>query len=144
VPVDLSSATVTVNAPLADVLTVVRDVESYPEWLPGFRAAAVLKKNPDGTPATARFTVEFAIGKDTYDVAYEHHATDATWTLVKPTSLQKSQRGIQRLEAQGDSTLVTMELEIDHNVPAPGFIRRRIFASFVDNAARGLKGYVEA
>jgi ribosome-associated toxin RatA of RatAB toxin-antitoxin module len=143
VPVDVSSATVTVNAPLADVLAVVRDIESYPEWLPGFRVAEVLEENPDGTPATARFTVEFAIGKDTYDVAYEHHATDATWTLVRPTSLQKAQRGVQRLEAQDGSTVVTMELEIDHNVPAPGFMRRRIFASFVDNATKGLKSYVE-
>lgn len=138
-PTDNASRTVEVDAPLEDVLAQIRDVESQPEWIEEVLEAEVLEEYEDGTPATARFESNTAIGRDRYVLEYEHSDDGMTWSLVEG-KLQRRQDGRYSLgELPDGRTEVTFELTIAHDLPAPGFIRRRVIQKAVDHTAYGLQ-----
>jgi hypothetical protein len=54
------------------------------------------------------------------------------------------QTGQDTLHRKGPArTEVTFELTIRHNLPLPGFIRRRVIEGLVSSTVDGLKSYVE-
>jgi hypothetical protein len=143
-PVDSATATVVVAAPFAEVLAVVRDVANQVEWVKEITAAELLEEYEDGTPATARFEMTTGLGADHYTLEFEHGDDAMRWTLVQGT-MQKAQNGSYVLRDLGeDGTEVTLSLEVDHSIPAPGFLRKKIFTGVVEGNLAGLKRYVEA
>lgn len=106
--------------------------------------AEVLEEYEDGTPATARFESTTAIGRDRYVLEYEHPDEGMTWSLVEG-KLQRQQDGRYTLrELPDDRTEVTFELTISHDLPAPGFIRRRVIQRAVDHTVYGLQRRMES
>ena len=143
-PKDKASATTFIAAPLDEVLAVIRDVGSQADWVKEVSLVELLEEYEDGTPATARFEVTTGIGADKYILEYEHSDDGMTWTMVEG-HLQKSQDGTYLLSDHGsDRTEVTLTLEIDHSIHAPGFLRKRIFSGVVKNTLAELKSHVEA
>lgn len=143
-PTDKASASVTVAAPFDDVLAAVRDVVSQAEWVKEITSAELLEEYEDGTPATARFEMTTGLGSDQYTLEYEHAANAMSWTLAEG-GMQKAQDGSYTLRDLGDrGTEVTLDLSIDHSIPAPGFLRKKIFKGVVEGNLAGLKRYVEA
>ena len=142
-PTDTASRTVTVEAPLAEVLAVIRNVESQPEWVKEILEAELLEKYEDGSAATARFRASTPVGTDRYTLQYEHADDGLRWHLVEGR-LQTGQDGHYTLRRKGAAhTDVTFELTISHNLPLPGFIRRRVIEGLVSSTVDGLKSYVE-
>lgn len=142
-PLDSASATVTVAAPFDDVLAVIRDVASQVEWVKEITAAELLEEYEDGTPATASFQMTTGLGADHYTLEFEHGDDAMSWTLVQGT-MQKAQNGSYVLRDLGDrGTEVTLSLEVEHSIPAPGFLRRKVFKGVVEGNLAGLKRYVE-
>lgn len=142
-PVDRSSATVVIHAPFGEVLEAVRDVESQAVWAKEITAAEVLEEYEDGTVATARFTMVSGLGTDTYVLEYEHGPDSMSWTMVESEVLT-GQEGSYRLRDLGsDRTEVSVTLEVEHAIRAPGFVRRRVFGRVVTHNAQGLKAYLE-
>jgi hypothetical protein len=143
-PTDNAKKTVDVGAPLEDVLTTIRDVESQVEWIPEILEAEVLEVyEDDGLPATARFKAAATVGTDEYILSYEHADDGMSWTMVKGR-LQTGQEGRYTLVSSGrGATSVTYELTIHHNLPLPGFIRNRVIKGLVDSTLTGLKQHLE-
>jgi ribosome-associated toxin RatA of RatAB toxin-antitoxin module len=142
-PTDRSVVTVVVNAPFYEVLAAVRDVESQEHWVKEIHESDVLEEYEDGTPATARFTMVTGVGSDTYTLEYEHADDAMAWSLVE-AQMMKAQNGRFDLRDLGDgSTEVTLNLEVDHGLPAPGFLRRRVLNRFTAGIAQGLKTHLE-
>lgn len=142
-PVDSASASVVIAAPFDDVLAVVRDVASQVDWVREITSAELLEEYEDGTPATAVFEMTTTLGADRYTLEYEHGDDAMSWTLVEGT-MQKAQNGSYTLRDLGEAgTEVTLSLEIEHSIPAPGFIRKKIFKGVVEGNLAGLKTYVE-
>lgn len=142
-PTDRSVVTVVVKAPFDEVLAAVRDVESQEHWVKEIHESDVLEEYEDGTPATARFTMVTGVGSDTYTLEYEHADDAMAWSLVE-AQMMKSQNGRFDLRDLGDgSTEVTLILEVDHGLPAPGFLRRKVLNRFTAGIAQGLKTHLE-
>lgn len=142
-PTDEASRTVTVAAPLATVLATVRDVPGMPEWVEEIRTAEVLETGDDGLPARAHFTASAPVGTDEYTLAYEHRDDGLSWSLVSGR-LQTGQDASYTLRALDDAhTEVTFDLRISHNLPLPGFLRRRVIGGLVDSNVGGLKKHLE-
>lgn len=144
-PTDNAVQTIEVKAPYADVLAVLRDVESQPEWIPEILEAELLEVyEDDDLPATARFKASATVGTDQYTLSYEHTDDGLSWTMVEGR-LQTGQEGVYRLvELAPDLTEVTYDLTIHHNLPLPGFIRHRVIKGLVESTLTGLKGRLEA
>ncbi|MFE3799743.1 SRPBCC family protein [Nocardia tengchongensis] len=143
-PTDSATRTVRVHAPRATVLATIRDLNSQPEWIPEIRQAEVLEVDErTGLPVTARFTASAPVGTDSYTLRYRHHDDGMSWSMVQGR-LQTGQEGRYQLdEITPDTTSVTYQLTIRHNLPLPGFIRSRVIKGLVDSTLTGLQQRVE-
>jgi hypothetical protein len=144
-PTDNAVQTIEVKAPYAEVLTLLRDVESQAEWIPEILEVELLEVyEDDDLPATARFKASATVGTDQYTLSYEHADDGLSWTMVEGR-LQTGQEGVYRLvELAPDLTEVTYDLTIHHNLPLPGFIRNRVIKGLVESTLTGLKERLEA
>lgn len=143
-PTDSSTQTVVVKAPFAEVLATLRDVESQPDWIPEILEAELLEVyEDDDLPATARFKASATVGTDEYTLSYEHADDSMSWTMVEGR-MQTGQEGRYTLtEVAPDQTSVTYELTIHHNLPLPGFLRRRVINGLVESTLTGLRKRLE-
>jgi hypothetical protein len=144
-PTDEANLTMEIDAPFAEVLATLRDVESQVTWVPEILEAELLEEYEDnGLPATARFKATTPVGSDEYTLEYEHMDDGMSWTLVSG-KLQTGQEGRYLLRGlDGGGTGVTFSLRISHHLPLPGFIRQRVIKGLVSDTLNGLKGYLEA
>ena len=142
-PTDEASRTVTVAAPFDTVLATVRDVEHEPDWVEEIRAVEVLETGADGLAATAHLTAAAPVGSDEYTLAYTHRPDGLSWTMLSG-KLQTGQDASYTLRAVDDThTEVTFDLRISHNLPLPGFLRRKVIGDLASNRVKGLKKRVE-
>ena len=143
-PTDEASRTIEVEAALEDVLATIRDVETTPDWVTEILEVELLEEYEDGLPATARITATAPVGTDEYTLEFGHRDDGMDWSLVKG-KLQTGQDAHYRLRRIDDATTeVTFDLKISHNLPLPGFMRRRVIGDLAGSNVNGLKQHLEA
>lgn len=141
---DSVSDKILINATPAEVMAVIQDIESYPQW-GDFTEVQVLSKNADGLAEDARFSLKTAIGSDTYEIHYTWNGNESvSWTLNEQSSMLKVLNGTYALADKGGSTEVTYELEVDIKLPLMGFMKKKAGQTIVDTALKGLKKRVES
>lgn len=141
---DATSSSITISAPPEQVMAVIADFESYPEWADQVRDVEVLDAGSGGRAERVRFSMDAGAIKDTYTLDYDWAADDrsVTWKLVKG-GIQKAQDGSYELAADGDETTVTYKLSVEVNFPMIGMLRRKAEKVIIDTALKGLKRRVE-
>jgi ribosome-associated toxin RatA of RatAB toxin-antitoxin module len=144
---DSTSSSVSIQAAPAEVLDVIADFETYPDWAGQIKRATVLSEDEQGWPQEVEMTLDAGVIKDTYVLAYtwdvhEDGTGAVSWELVK-SSILKALDGVYRLS--GDTTTdVVYELTVDLSIPVIGMIRRKAEKTIIDTALKGLKKRVEA
>ncbi len=141
---DVASSTITIAAPPDQVLAVIADIDSYPEWTGQIKSASVVETTADGKPAQARFVMDAGVLKDEYVLAYDWKADGVSWELVGKSAVQKSQVGSYALAAKGDGTEVTYKLAVDISMPMLGMFKRKAEKMIMDSALKELKKRVES
>ena len=143
-PTDSATQAIEIEAPMDKVLATIRDVESQPDWIPEILEAELLEVyEDDDLPATARFKASATVGTDEYTLSYEHSEHGMSWTMVEG-KMQTGQEGRYSLEPlEPGGTRVTYELTIHHNLPIPGFLRKRVIQGLVASTLGGLKERLE-
>ena len=141
---DVASSTITIAAPPEQVLAVIADIDSYPEWTGQIKSAEVVETTADGKPAQARFVMDAGVLKDEYTLAYDWNPTGVSWELVGKSSVQKSQQGSYSLAPKGDGTEVTYHLAVDISMPMLGMFKRKAEKMIMDSALKELKKRVES
>lgn len=144
---DSTKSSVSIKAPPAEVLDVIADFDSYPEWTGQIKKAEVLSEDEQGWPLQVQLTLDAGVIKDTYVLAYtwdvgEDGTGVVSWELVK-SSILKSLDGIYRLSGTADQTDVVYELTVDLSIPVIGMLRRKAEKTIIETALKGLKKRVE-
>ena len=143
-PTDEASRTVTVTAPIDTVLATIRAVDHEPDWVEEIRSVEVLSSDDDGLPLQAHLIAAAPVGTDEYTLAYTHRADGMDWSMVKG-KLQTGQDASYTLRAVDDThTEVTFDLRISHNLPLPGFLRRKVIGDLATSRVKGLTKRVES
>ena len=126
-----------------DVLTVLLDVEAYPDWAKAVTAARVVDRDPDGRPQTVEFEVTPGpLPRMRYVLRYHYADGVVAWDYVEGD--MRDLRGSYTLEQDGDRTLVTYELAVDPGKLAlPGFVKARVAREITKVALQDLKRRVE-
>ena len=137
---DQASSSITINGSVDEVLAVIRDVESYPEWTGGISKVVV----DEPGPARATFTMSQSGVSDEYTLDYAWKADGVSWTLAAPSKMMKSQKGSYQLELSGAGTKVTYLLTIDLKIPMIGLMKRKAEKMIIDTALKELKKRVES
>ncbi len=141
---DNAVKTMRIEAPAGVALETIRAVEGQAEWVHEIKLAQVLTRGDDGLPLTAVFAASTPVGTDEYTLAYTHRPDGMDWTLVHG-KLQTGQEAHYTVVAAGDSACdVTFDLTVSHNLPIPGFLRRKVIGDLVTSTLSGLRKHLES
>nr|WP_300045476.1 SRPBCC family protein [uncultured Nocardioides sp.] len=140
-----TSSSIVVDAPPADVMAVIADFESYPEWAKGVQKAEIVEPGTGDRADQVYFALDVSPIKDEYTLAYDWDGDrEVTWTLVEGNML-RALDGAYTLVDQGDgSTEVTYRLALDVSIPLIGMLKRKGEKILIDAALKGLKKRVES
>ncbi|HEU5144702.1 MAG TPA: SRPBCC family protein [Dermatophilaceae bacterium] len=144
---DRTESSIVIDASPGDVLDVIADFESYPEWAGDVKQVRVLAEEGDGWADQVEFTLDAGAIRDTYVLDYDWDVIEdgtgvVSWSLVSATVL-KTMNGSYALAAEGDRTRVTYRLTVDVKIPMIGLLKRKAEKVIVDTALKGLKKRVE-
>lgn len=131
------SREVVIEAAPDEILEVLFDLESLPEWSSVHQKVDVLERDDQGRPSKSRQVVKVVGVSDEQVLAYSIHDDGVSWTLVSAKQ-QRAQEGRYTLTPEGESTLVRFDLTVDLLMPVPGFLVRRGAKSLMDVATNGL------
>ena len=135
------SREVVVEATPQEVLDVIADVESLPEWSGAHQTSEVLERDDNGRPLRAKAKVKTVGITDEQVLDYTWHDDGVSWTLVSANQ-QRSQEARYTLTPEGDKTRVRFDITIDPLVPLPGFVLKRATKGVMATATDGLRARV--
>jgi ribosome-associated toxin RatA of RatAB toxin-antitoxin module len=138
-----STEWIVVDAPSADVMAVIADFASYPQWVAAAKKVEILETGPDGRAQRVHFVLDAGAVKDDYVLDYTWDGDrSVSWTLVKG-QMQKRQEGSYTLAERDGATEVTYAITIDLSIPMLGMIKRKAEKVILDTALKELKKRVE-
>ena len=141
-----AEGSILIDAPLEDVMEVIEDLESYPEWAEVNRVE-VRRRGEGGRPVEAAFEVDVPVlGKAAYTLAYQYAQGDTglSWTTTDARGAIRDIRGEYLLNELPDGTTkVTYRLAVELGVLVPGFLRTEGAKRVIENALERLKRRVE-
>jgi ribosome-associated toxin RatA of RatAB toxin-antitoxin module len=133
------SREVVIEASPDEILDVIADVESTPDWSSQYQSAEVLESYDDGRPR--RVKMKSAGITDEQVIEYTWTDNKASWTLISASAL-KSQDASYTLTPDGDKTRVRFDIKVDLSVPLPGFVLKRAMKGAMETATDGLRKQV--
>ena len=138
-----STQSIVVDAPAADVMAVIADFPSYPQWVSAAKKVEVEEMGDDGRARRVHFVLDAGAVKDDYILEYDwDDDREVTWNLVKG-QMQKRQEGSYTLAETDGRTEVTYKITIDLSIPMLGMIKRKAEKVILDTALKELKKRVE-
>ena len=135
------SREVVIEATPDEIMNVLLDLESLPEWSPPHRKVEIVERDDQGRPSKSRQVVKVVGVSDEQVLAYSVHDDGVSWTLVSAKQ-QRAQEGRYTLTPDGNSTRVRFELTVDLLVPLPGFLIKRGAKGLMDTGTLGLRNRV--
>lgn len=132
------SREVVIEASPEEILGVVADVESMPEWSSIHQSAEVLERDGNGRPQRARMKVKTAGVTEEVVLAYTWRDDGVSWTQESGRA-SRNQEGGYTLTPQDGKTRTKFELELDPLVPLPGFVMKRAIKGIMELNTDGLR-----
>ena len=68
---ELSSGTVTIDAPISEVESTLFELAKYPEWSTAIKSVEVLASDSEGRLTTGKFVIDAGMMKDKVTLDYE-------------------------------------------------------------------------
>lgn len=132
------SREVVIEATPDEIMDVLFDLESLPEWSSAHQKVEVLERDDQGRPSKSRQVVKIVGVSDEQVLAYSVHDDGVSWTLVSAKQ-QRAQDGRYTLTPDGDSTRLRFELTVDPTAPIPGFLVKKGAKGLMETATEGLR-----
>lgn len=142
---DRTEGSIEIDGTPREILAVIVDFESYPEWADGIRSAEVVERDDLGRATEVAFEFAAMGFSARYTLAYEYEPDDGgvRWATTEASGAVRDVQGEYVLEALNGDTEVTYRLAIEVAVPVPGFLKRRADRQAITTALEGLKRRVE-
>jgi len=135
------SREVVIEASPEEILDVIADVETAPDWSSQHQGAEILDTDDNGRPGQVRLKLKTMGITDEQVVQYTWTDNSARWTLVSSSQLKEQAAGYT-LTPDGDKTRVKFEITVDPAVPIPGFVLKRAMKGAMETATDGLRKQV--
>lgn len=133
-----------IQAPSDEIMEVIVDYESYPDWAENIREVEVRETDEQGRATRVWYRVDARVMEITYTLAYTYHDEHRlTWTLVEADQLNALE-GEYLLEPEGEATRVRYSLEVDLAIPVPGFLKKRAAKQIMETSLGELERRVAA
>ena len=138
------TSSIDVDATAAELLAIVTDIESYPEWASDVKEVEVLSRDKQGRPTASKMRVDATIKEVSYILDYEYEGEERMSWTSRPGGDVKLIEGSYTFEINDEGgTTVTYDLAIEPGFPVPGFLLKRAAKHIAGQALGGLKRRAE-
>lgn len=141
---DESSQSITIDADPAEIMAVIADFPSYPQWAHSVRKAEILEHGADGRARRVAFVLDAGIVRDNYELTFVWTGDECVEWHLTAGEMMRAQDGSYQLRRAGTgTTTVTYTLSVDLIVPMLGLLKRKAERVVMDTALKELKKRVE-
>ena len=143
---DLSSSTITIEAPLADVCAALFAIEDYPTWSTSIKSSEVVERDDQGRALKAKLSIDAGMMKDRVILDYDWSQAPAQLSFsLDDADLLTTMDGAYIVKAiDEDSTQVTYQLSVSLSMPIPSMMRKKAEKATIDQALSQLKSSLES
>ena len=143
---DLSSSTITIDAPLADVQGALFALGQYPTWSSAIKSSEVIESDDQGRATKVKMTIDAGMMKDRVILDYDWSNAPAKLSFsLDDADLLTGMDGSYSIKAiDEDTTQVTYELGVSLSMPIPAMMRTKAEKATIDQALAQLKASLEA
>ena len=142
---DLSSGTVTIEAPIAEVEKALFDLAKYPEWSTSIKSVDVLAIDDQGRLTSGKFVIEAGVLKDkvTLDYDWSEAPSKLSFSFNDADMLTGMEGSYSIKKIDEDTTQVTYEMGVELPMPIPAMMRKKNEQATIDQALQQLKSHLE-
>src|SRR4051794_3191265 len=114
-----------IEASADQILDVLLDFPTYPEWNNEVKAVEVLESDEEGRPTKVSWKVDARIRTVGYVLEYDYSGLPISYSWQRTEGDVKSLQGTYSFDEFDDVTEVGYETELDPGFPVPGLLRRQ-------------------
>ena len=142
---ELSTSTITIDAPIDAVRAILFDLESYPTWSTAIKSAEVKESDDQGRATSVKVSIDAGMMKDRVLLNYDWSAApDRLEFSMEDADLLTAMNGAYITKAiDADTTSVTYELGVEVSMPIPAMMRTKAEKATIDQALAQLKAHAE-
>lgn len=139
-----STATVLIDAPLADVQEALFAVGAYPEWLSSVKKSEVLESDSSGRVLKAKLSIDAGMMKDRVTLDYDWSGAPLSLSFsMDEADLLTQMDGTYTLKSIDEGTTqVTYELTVAVSLPVPSMMITKGQQQIIDAALKELASRV--
>ncbi len=139
-----STATVLIDAPIADVQEALFAVGAYPEWLSSVKKSEVLESDSSGRVLKAKLSIDAGMMKDRVTLDYDWSGAPLSLSFsMDEADLLTQMDGTYTLKSiDEDTTQVTYELTVSVSLPVPSMMITKGQQQIIDAALKELASKV--
>lgn len=140
-----STASVEVEAPLAEVAATLSNIAAYPTWLTSIKKVDVEESDGEGRVVKATVSIDAGVMKDRATLVYDWSSAPAEISFsLDEADLMTAMDGKYTLKAiDADTTLVTYELGVELSLPVPRMMISKTEKTTIDQALKELQAQFE-
>ena len=141
---DISENSITIEAPIGEVVAVLTDLATYPSWSTAIKSVEVLDKDSSGRATKAKLSIDAGVMKDKVILDYDWSKSPAEITFeLDDADLLTQMSGAYKLTDDGDETTVVYQLTVALSMPVPAMMRQKAERATIDLALTQLKAKLE-
>jgi len=143
---ELSSSSISIDAPISEVLAALTDISSYPAWSSSIKSVEVLTNDESGRVSTAKLAIDAGPMRDRVTLEYDWSGAPARigFSMVDADLLTAMEGAYLVSATDEDTTEVTYELHVDVSMPIPSIMRKNAEKATIETALKQLKSHLEA
>jgi uncharacterized membrane protein len=142
---DLSTSTISIDAPLENVRAILFDLAGYPTWSTAIKSAEVKQSDDQGRATSVKVSIDAGMMKDRVLLNYDwSQAPERLEFSLEEADLLTAMNGVYITKAiDADTTSVTYELGVEVSMPIPAMMRTKAEKATIDQALAQLKAHAE-
>jgi len=142
---EFSTATITIDAPIAEVQKVLFALDKYPEWSTQIKSAEALDHDDQGRITKVKMSIDAGMMKDRPILDYDwSEGPNKLSFSLEDADLLTGMDGIYSFKSiDEDTTEVTYQLEVSLSMPIPAMMRQKAEKATIDAALSQLKTHLE-
>ena len=142
---DISENSITIEAPIGEVVEVLTDLATYPTWSTAIKSVEVQDKDASGRATKAKMSIDAGVMKDRVILDYDWSKSPAEISFaLDDADLLTEMSGTYEITDNGDdTTTVKYQLTVALSMSVPAMMRQKAERATIDLALSQLKTKLE-
>ena len=142
---DISENSITIEAPIGEVVEVLTDLAAYPTWSTAIKSVEVQDKDASGRATKAKMSIDAGVMKDRVILDYDwsKYPAEISFALDDADLLTEMSGTYEIADNGDDTTTVKYQLTVALSMPVPAMMRQKAERATIDLALSQLKTKLE-